>query len=125
MCIRDRYQKNPTGYFDSVELMELDTMIGGKGNLAAANNVAGKQFLSMESLTSASDHPVWFEALREINANLSDGINRIILHGIPFTKSWTGVNNDLPGWTFMSYGCWAPRQPVSYTHLDVYKRQPL
>lgn len=25
------YQVNPTGYFDSVELMELDTMIGGKG----------------------------------------------------------------------------------------------
>ena len=25
------YQANPTGYFDSVELMELDTIIGGKG----------------------------------------------------------------------------------------------
>lgn len=25
------YQAKPTGYFDSVELMELDTMIGGKG----------------------------------------------------------------------------------------------
>ena len=25
------YQANPAGYFDSVELMELDTMIGGKG----------------------------------------------------------------------------------------------
>ena len=25
------YQANPTGYFDSVELIELDTMIGGKG----------------------------------------------------------------------------------------------
>ena len=25
------YQADPTGYFDSVELMELDTMIGGKG----------------------------------------------------------------------------------------------
>ena len=25
------YQANPPGYFDSVELMELDTMIGGKG----------------------------------------------------------------------------------------------
>ena len=25
------YQASPTGYFDSVELMELDTMIGGKG----------------------------------------------------------------------------------------------
>ncbi|MCR5526340.1 MAG: flavocytochrome c [Lachnospiraceae bacterium] len=27
----DAYQENPTGYFDSVELMELDTMVGGKG----------------------------------------------------------------------------------------------
>lgn len=27
----DAYQANPTGYFDSVELMELDTMVGGKG----------------------------------------------------------------------------------------------
>ena len=25
------YQANPTGYFDSVELMELDTLVGGKG----------------------------------------------------------------------------------------------
>ena len=25
------YQANPVGYFDSDELMELDTMIGGKG----------------------------------------------------------------------------------------------
>ncbi|MCQ2506197.1 MAG: flavocytochrome c [Lachnospiraceae bacterium] len=27
----EAYQKNPTGYFDSIELFELDTMIGGKG----------------------------------------------------------------------------------------------
>ena len=27
----DAYQENPEGYFDSAELMELDTMIGGKG----------------------------------------------------------------------------------------------
>ena len=27
----DAYQANPEGYFDSVELMQLDTMIGGKG----------------------------------------------------------------------------------------------
>ena len=27
----EEYQKNPTGYFDSKELMELDTIIGGKG----------------------------------------------------------------------------------------------
>ena len=28
----EAYQANPEGYFDSVELMELDTMIGGKGD---------------------------------------------------------------------------------------------
>ena len=27
----EEYQANPTGYFDSVELFELDTMVGGKG----------------------------------------------------------------------------------------------
>ncbi|MDO5344521.1 MAG: flavocytochrome c [Lachnospiraceae bacterium] len=27
----EEYQENPIGYFDSAELMELDTMIGGKG----------------------------------------------------------------------------------------------
>ena len=27
----EEYQKNPTGYFDSKELMQLDTLIGGKG----------------------------------------------------------------------------------------------
>jgi len=27
----EEYQKNPVGYFDSKELMELDTLIGGKG----------------------------------------------------------------------------------------------
>ena len=27
----DEYQKNPVGYFDSKELMQLDTLIGGKG----------------------------------------------------------------------------------------------
>ncbi len=27
----EEYQKNPTGYFDSKELMQLDTIIGGKG----------------------------------------------------------------------------------------------
>ena len=46
------YQKNPTGYFDSVELFELDTMIGGKGinnpdlvKTLAANSAAGIKWL--------------------------------------------------------------------------------
>ena len=46
------YQKNPVGYFDSVELMQLDTMIGGKGindaslvKLLAENSSEGVEWL--------------------------------------------------------------------------------
>ena len=49
----DAYQANPVGYFDSVELMELDTMIGGKGindaelvHVMAANTAAGVEWLT-------------------------------------------------------------------------------
>ena len=54
----DAYQANPVGYFDSVELMELDTMIGGKGvndaelvHVMAANTASG-----IEWLTGANVH---------------------------------------------------------------------
>ena len=58
------YQKNPTGYFDSVELMELDTMIGGKGindpalvetlcsNSADAIDWLGEQGITLHSVSS-------------------------------------------------------------------------
>ena len=46
------YQQNPEGYFDSVELMQLDTMIGGKGindpalvKLLAENSSEGVEWL--------------------------------------------------------------------------------
>ena len=59
------YQKNPTGYFDSVELMELDTMIGGKGvndpalvetlcsNSADAIDWLGEQGITLNSVSFA------------------------------------------------------------------------
>lgn len=58
------YQANPTGYFDSVELMELDTMIGGKGindpalvetlcsNSADAIDWLGEQGITLHSVSS-------------------------------------------------------------------------
>ena len=46
------YQANPEGYFDTVELMQLDTMIGGKGinnpelvKVLAENSAAGIEWL--------------------------------------------------------------------------------
>ncbi len=46
------YQQNPTGYFDTVELMQLDTMIGGKGinnpelvKVLAENSAEGIEWL--------------------------------------------------------------------------------
>ena len=59
------YQANPTGYFDSVGLMELDTMIGGKGvndpalvetlcsNSADAIDWLGEQGITLNSVSSA------------------------------------------------------------------------
>ena len=48
----EAYQANPVGYFDSVELMQLDTMIGGKGinnpalvEVLATNSAAGIEWL--------------------------------------------------------------------------------
>lgn len=48
----DEYCANPTGYFDSVELMELDTMVGGKGvndlnlvKILCENSAAGIEWL--------------------------------------------------------------------------------
>ncbi len=58
------YQASPTGYFDSVELMELDTMIGGKGvndpalvetlcaNSADAVAWLGEQGIALTSVSS-------------------------------------------------------------------------
>ena len=59
------YQADPKGYFDSVELMELDTMIGGKGvndpalvetlcsNSADAIDWLGEQVFTLNSVSSA------------------------------------------------------------------------
>ena len=58
------YQADPKGYFDSVELMELDTMIGGKGvndpalvetlcsNSADAIDWLGEQGITLHSVSS-------------------------------------------------------------------------
>jgi fumarate reductase flavoprotein subunit len=50
----EEYQKNPEGYFDSVELMELDTMIGGKGinNFELVKTLAENSADSIEWLSS-------------------------------------------------------------------------
>ena len=50
----EEYQANPTGYFDSVELMELDTMIGGKGinNIELVKTLAENSADSIEWLSS-------------------------------------------------------------------------
>lgn len=55
----EAYKANPTGYFDSVELMELDTMIGGKGK---------NQFELVQTLTENSSPAI--DWLSSIGANL-------------------------------------------------------
>ncbi len=57
----EAYQANPEGYFDSVELMELDTMIGGKGindaelvKVMAQNTAEGIEWLKTVNIDLTS-----------------------------------------------------------------------
>lgn len=73
-------------------------------------------YLSMEAITSTTIDPDYYTTMIELNMNFVRGINRIVIHGIPFTKSLNGHINAWPGWVFgetalgQGYGCWDSRQ---------------
>ena len=48
--------------------------------------------MSMEALTFGtgfSETPAWYYCLNTLNRYYSEGVNRVILHGTPFKKSYT------------------------------------
>ena len=62
------------------------------------------QYISMEAATGYDNNMKmnWTDYLTELNQNFSDGCNHVILHGTPYSKSWTGFNAEWPGW--MQFG---------------------
>jgi len=90
----------------ALDIPEGDNATAGDGvrQFASAINMAGKKMLSMESTTfSASINSRWAIVARRLNADFSDGINRSILHGSPFARTFNGYYSNWPGWNFGRY----------------------
>ncbi|MCD8023821.1 MAG: hypothetical protein LUF30_12910, partial [Lachnospiraceae bacterium] len=102
----------------AIDVPEGDNASKGDGlrALSAAVNLGGKKLLSMEAVTGMGNNALnWEDVLTEVSQNYSDGVNRVILHGTPYSKSANGYNSCWPGW--MAFGnCFAD----SYTYRQAY-----
>ena len=101
----------------STDIAESDNATDGYGSrvYAGVNNIqSDKNVVSNESLTFGKgfgQYPSWYYAVNTINRYYSEGINRIILHGTPFKKSYTSTTNSTwPGWFFTGFMSWNDRQ---------------
>jgi hypothetical protein len=90
----------------ALDVPEGDNATAGDGirQFASAVNMAGKKMLSMESTTfSASINSRWEIIASRLNADFADGINRSIVHGSAFARTFNGYYSNWPGWNFGRY----------------------
>ena len=101
-----------------VDVPEGDNGSKGDGlrNLSAAVNLGDRELLSMEAVTGMGNNALnWEDVLTEVSQNYSDGVNRVILHGTPYSKSANGYNSSWPGW--LAFGnCFSD----SYSYRQAY-----
>lgn len=111
---------NVAGAAAGVDVPEGDNSSKGDGlrNLSAAVNLADKELLSMEAVTGMGNNALnWEDVLTEVSQNYSDGVNRVILHGTPYSKSSNGYNSSWPGW--MAFGnCFSDSYSYRQTYWD-------
>ncbi|MCD8022389.1 MAG: hypothetical protein LUF30_05270 [Lachnospiraceae bacterium] len=71
-------------------------------------------YTSFEALTLTMNDTVFYGGIYGLNYCFSNGINRVVLHGTPYSQPFNGAGmmsmNQWPGWTFMNYGCYDARQ---------------
>lgn len=106
----------------ALDIPEGDNSSSGDGlrNLVAAVNVKGGKMLSMESTTfSASLTSPWATVIKELNGDFSGGVNRSILHGTPFSRSFNRFNSEWPGWNFWNFSAWNARQ-IHWDDVDTF-----
>lgn len=85
----------------AVDIPEGDNGTKGDGlrTISAAVNLYDKKYLSMEAVTGRSIYQInMADVLTEVTANFSHGVNRVVMHGTPYSKSINGFNADWPGW---------------------------
>ncbi len=91
----------------AVDIPEGDNSTSGDGlrNIAAAVNLTGGDLVSMETTTFTADiNSTWRTVAREVNRDLSHGVNRSIFHGSAFARSFNGFQSAWPGWNFVCCG---------------------
>jgi hypothetical protein len=83
------------------DVAECDNMSKGDGvrYQAGTVNITNRDFLTMEAITGPSiGYVTMDDVITEVGQNFSDGVNRVILHGTPYAKTFNGYNSDWPGW---------------------------
>lgn len=86
----------------ALDVPEGDNASDGDGlrNLSAAVNLYDKKFLSMEAITTTKVAASWKVIASVLNGNWVHGVNRVILHGTPYAKTFDNNNTVWPGWSW-------------------------
>lgn len=113
-------------YVDIIEADNgsLSSVLKADGTVNAKGDEANP-YLSMEAITSTSIDPDYYSTMIELNMNFVRGINRIVIHGIPFVQSLNGHINVWPGWVFgepalgKGYGVWDSREAIYNEESDI------
>ena len=101
------------------DVPECDNNAKGDGirYQAGTANIVDWDFLSMEAMTGpAIGYANMGDLLTELGQNYSDGINRAVLHGTPYTKTFNGFCSEWPGWLPFGAGSYGS----SFTYREAY-----
>ncbi len=92
---------------ENIDIIEGDNGTKGDGlrQRTSFKNLMGKDILSMEAVTGMENLSLnWSDVLIEVGQNYSQGVNHVILHGTPYSKSLNGYNAQWPGWSAFGSG---------------------
>lgn len=86
-------------------------------SMAGTVNMTGKSMLSIEAMTGITSMLATMGDLdTEAGQNFSDGVNRLLLHGTPYAKTFNESNSDWPGWIPFGAGSFGEQ----YTYRQPY-----
>lgn len=101
------------------DVPECDNMSKGDGvrYQSGTYNVNDKDYLTMEAITGPTiEYATMDDVITELGQNYSDGVNRAILHGTPYAKTFNGYNSEWPGWLPFGVGSFGS----AYTYRAAY-----
>ena len=104
----------------SLNIIEGDD--GNKGDglrkYMSALNITDGVIMSEEAVTGMAAYGFnWADTLTEVYSNIANGVNRVVLHGTPYSKGLNNFAAQWPGWdAFSTFGNFAE----AYTYREIY-----